>query len=280
MNQSNQKNLNFNDQQTENNPTLVEDKVEENPKDYPFKLRQKVDKLGSFSLNMLRSVVLCRLIGYGFLILFFLDLGAIFIPPNFLNPDWEFQTLGEVVERVAIPFLALLFIFYGGNYLRKTWEHFVLTTLSWLCLLAGVLFILAVPLGIINTIRIDTQATNAIMQQTNQKLEILQQVEKRLKDIKSKQEMQVLIGELTNNNAPLIESDQQLAQAKSNLAQFITNSRSQLNVQTKLTNNQRRKALLKQSVKWNLGALISGILFVITWQMTKWARQRADSMNN
>lgn len=276
MSQSNQENLNSNDQERENNQVLVEDQVQETLRDYPFKLTQKVDKLGSFSLNVLRSVVLCRLIGYGFLILFFLDLGAIFIPPNFLNPDWEFQTLGEVVERVAIPFLALLFIFYGGNYLRKAWEYFVLTTLSWLCLLAGVLLILAVPLGVINTIRIDTQATNAIMQQTNQKLEILQQVEKRLKNIKNGQEMQVLISQLTNNNAPPIENAQQLAEAKSNLAQFITNSRSQLNTQTKLTNNQRRKALLKQSVKWNLGALISGILFVITWQMTKWARQRVD----
>lgn len=276
MTQFNQENSHSNYLENQNTQNQIEDSIQEEQRDYQSKLRQKLDKLGNFSLNMLRSVVLFRLIGYGFLILFFLDLGAILIPPNFLNPQWEFQTLGEVVERVAIPLIALLLIFYGGNYLRKGWEYLVLTTLSWLCLVAGVLFILVIPLGVINTIRIDTQTTNAIEAQTRQKLEILQQVETKLKDVKNKQEMQVLMNQLSNNNAPPIENEQQLLQAKSNLAQFITNSRNQLNTQTKLTINQRKKALIKQSVKWNLGALISGILFIITWQMTKWSRQKVD----
>lgn len=265
MTQSNQENLNSN---------YLEN--QEDNQDSQSKLTQKVDKLGNFSLNILRSVVLFRLIGYGFLILFALDIAAIFIPPNFLNPEWEFQTLGEVVERVAIPFIALLLIFYGGNYLRKGWEYLVLTTLSWLCLVTGVLFILAVPLGIINSVRIDSLATTRITEQANQRLQLLQEVETRLNDVNNREEMQILMSQLSNNNAPPIENEQQLAEAKSNLGEFITNSRNQLNTQTELRNNQRRKALLKQSVKWNLGALISGILFIITWQMTKWSRQKVD----
>ena len=276
MTQSNQENLNSTFAENQKNHNQLENNIQDDNSDYQSKLTQKVDKLGNFSLNMLRSIVIWRLIGYGFLVLFALDLAAIFIPPNFLNPEWEFQTLGEVVERVAIPFIALLLIFYGGNYLRQGWEYLVLTTLSWLCLVTGILFILAVPLGIINTVRIDSQATTRITEQTNQRLEVLQQVETRLKDVTNKQEMQVLISQLSNNNAPPIENDQQLAETKSRLSEFITNSRNQLNTQTELANNQRKKALLKQSVKWNLGALISGILFIMTWQMTKWSRQKVD----
>lgn len=102
MTQFNQENI---------NPTYSD--YPEDNSDYQAKLTQKVDKLGNFSLNMLRSLVLWRLIGYGFLVLFALDVVAIVVPPNFLNPQWEFQILGEIVERVAIPFIALLLIFLG-----------------------------------------------------------------------------------------------------------------------------------------------------------------------
>lgn len=237
-------------------------------------LNQKVDKLGNFSLNILRATVLIRLVGYGFLILFALDLAAIFIPPQFLNPQWEYQTLGQVVERVAIPLLAYAFIFYGGNYLRQGWESLTLTILSWLSLLVGILFIIAVPLGIINTVRIDTQVNNAIEGSSSQRLEALQQVEDRLNQVTTPTEMQILIQQLTDRPAPPIESSEQLNQAKSDLSTFVTESRKQIQVQAAATKKQRRRALLKQSVKWNLGALISGGLFVTAWQMTGWGRRR------
>lgn len=240
--------------------------------DIQTKLNQKVDKLGIFSLNMLRSLGLWRLVGYGFLILFALDLAEIFIPPQLLNPEWEFQTLGNIVERVAIPFIALLLIFQGGNYLRKGWEFVALTSLSWLSLLVGILFLVSVPLGIINTIRIDKINTTKITNTTNQRLELLQEVETRLKNVQNKQDMEVLITQLNSGNAPIIENDQQLAQVKTNLNEFIKTSRNQLNNQTKMAVKQTKKSLFKRSVKWNLGALISGVLFIIIWQMTKWAR--------
>lgn len=247
--------------------------------DIQGKLNQKVDKLGTFSLNMLRSLGLWRLVGYAFLILFALDLAEILIPPQFLNPEWEFQTLGTIVERVAIPFIALILIFHGGNYLRKGWEFVALPSLSWLSLLVGILFLLFVPLGIINTIRIDTLTNKQITKATNQRLEVLKQVETRLKDVQNKQDMQVLISQLNSGNAPVIENDQQLTQVKTNLTEFIKNSRNQLNNQAEMARKQGKKSLLKRSVKWNLGALISGILFIMTWQMTKWARIR-ETINN
>jgi hypothetical protein len=240
--------------------------------DIQTKLNQKVEKIGNFSLNMLRSLGLWRLVGYAFLILFALDLAEIFIPPQFLNPEWEFKTLGNVVERVAIPFIALILIFHGGNYLRKGWEFIVLTGLSWLSLLVGILFLLSVPLGIINTVRIDTLTNTKITKGTTQRLEVLQQVESRLKDVQNKQDMEVLIRQLNSGNAPVIENDQQLTQVKTNLTEFIKNSRNQLNKQAEMARKQSKRSLLERSVKWNLGALISGVLFIMTWQMTKWAR--------
>jgi hypothetical protein len=268
MIESNQENLNSNTETVDTQTFDIEGK-----------LNQKVNKLGTFSLNMLRSLGLWRLVGYAFLVLFALDLAEIFIPPQLLNPEWEFQTVATIVERVAIPFIALILIFHGGNYLRKGWEFIALTSLSWLSLLVGILFLFSVPLGIMNTIRIDTLTNKQINNATNQRLEVLKQVETRLKDVQNKQDMQVLISELNSGNAPVIENDQQLNQAKTNLTEFIKNSRNQLNSQAEMASKQGRKSLLKRSVKMNLGALISGILFIMTWQMTKWARIR-ETINN
>jgi hypothetical protein len=44
--------------------------------------------------------------------------------------------------------------------------------------------------------------------------------------------------------------------------------------QAAATQKNQRLALLKRSVKWNLGALISGVLFIILWQGTSWARHK------
>lgn len=248
------------------------------PVNRTISLEKKVDKLGNFSLNMLRSIALWRLVGYVLLFLFVLDLAEIMIPPRFFNPQWEFQVLGQIVERVPIPFLAFILIFYGGKYLRKTWEYVFLTAASWLTLLIGILFILAVPLGIVNTIRIDKQTQATITEATNQRLEVLQQVETRLKDVQNREQMQVLIGQLNRGNAPVIENEEQLQQAQSNLKEFVETSRNQLDSRAKAAKKQRRRSLLKRSVKWNIGALVSGILFVITWNMTKWARTK-ETMN-
>ena len=235
-------------------------------------LNQKVDRLGNFSLNMLRSVALWRLSGYALLLLFLMDLAEIFIPPRFLNAQWEFEVFGQIVERVPIPLLSFILIFYGGKYLRKSWEYIFLTIASWLTVLIGVIFILAVPLGIINTIRIDTQTSDAINRQANGRLEVLQQVENRLGDVENAQQMQVLIAQLNRGNTPRIQNDQQLEQAKTSLRNLIEQNRTQINTNSKATIKQARRGLLKRSVKWNAGALVSGVLFISIWQMTKWAR--------
>jgi len=247
--------------------------------DIQNKLNQKVDKIGNFSLNMLRSIGIWRSVGYVFLLLFALDLAEILIPPQFLNPQWEFQVLSALVERIAIPFIALLLIFSGGNYLRKGWEFITLMSLSWISLFSGILFLLFVPLGIVNTIRIDALTNQQIEKENTQRLEVLQKVEIRLRDVQNSKDMQTLIGEINAGNAPIIENSQQLGEVKTKFKEFIDNSRVQTNKQAEIVRKQGRKALLKRSVKYNTGSLISGVLFIMIWQMTKWARVK-DKINN
>ena len=71
---------------------------------------------------------------------------------------------------------------------------------------------------------------------------------------------------------PEIKESQDLADSKQKLANFIAQTTKESINQLNQTYFQRRLELIKQSVKWNLGSLVSGILFVGIWYMTKWAR--------
>lgn len=241
--------------------------------DENVKLAQRIDKIANFSLNMLRSIKLYRIVGYCFLILFILDVIEIAFPPRFLNPQWEFQVMGAIVERVAIPLIALLLIFYGGTYLRSRIELTFLKVLSWSMLIAGIVFLLSVPLGIVNTVRIYRQSDRQISQQVEQRQTVLDQIDTRLNEIKTEAEMQQLIAQISNRaNVPQIENNDQVNQIKENLSQFIDTSKTRLEAQEKQTRKQQTRSLLKRSIKWNLGALISGFLFITAWNLTKWAR--------
>ena len=132
-------------------------------------LTQSIEDLWEFSFSQWQLMNLWRLSGYALLLLSLFDLVEKLIPLQLMNPVWEFQTLGEIVERVPLPLLGLVLVFYGENYRRVRGEIYLLKFLSWLALLLGVAFWLLIPLGVSNTIRIERQNQEQIVAQVDQK---------------------------------------------------------------------------------------------------------------
>lgn len=60
---------------------------------------------------MIQYVFLLRFIGYGLLILTLFDVIYIIVPPLFMNPAWELQTLGTLVEHTPVPLIGIGLIF-------------------------------------------------------------------------------------------------------------------------------------------------------------------------
>jgi hypothetical protein len=60
---------------------------------------------------------------------------------------------------------------------------------------------------------------------------------------------------------------------KNQLLSELTQAKQQLKKQAELNKSSTTLVLLKNSVKWNLGALISAVLFIIIWKETLWARK-------
>ena len=93
------------------------------------------------------SESLLHIIGYIFLIFAVLDYLIILIPPQFTNSVWEFQTMGQLVERSAIPLIGLVLVFYRPEQAVDRWELRLLKLISWLCLLIGIFYLMMLPLG-------------------------------------------------------------------------------------------------------------------------------------
>lgn len=225
-----------------------------------------LQELQQFSFSQLRSINLFRLLGYCLLVLALFDIVDLFVPPNFLNPAWEFQTIGALVERVPVTLIGLTLVFYGEDYSRGKLELPFLKFLSGLTLLLGILFILFIPLGITNTIRLNNQIAVQVTNQYNQQLSGVKQVEKQLSQATPEQ-----INQFIQNQGEALDSKTP-EELKNQVASRLTQGKEKLKTQAVETKSAQTRNLLKKSVKWNLGALISATFFITIWKLTKWAR--------
>lgn len=211
------------------------------------------------------SVAVFRTIGYGLLVLALFDLMAILIPLRLMNPLWQFQTMGALVERVAVPLLGLVLVFFGEEKFRLPIEQKLLKILPWLCLLVGVLFLLLIPLGVVNTLQVKAINSTQLNNQYDQQKAQFARVERQLNQIKD-QDLENFIksqGRTLDGQTP--------QQAKEQFLAKINRDKQQVQAQFEQAKAERRITLIKNSLKWNLGALVAGILFIYVWHLTRWA---------
>jgi len=232
-----------------------------------------IDQLWKFSAGLSKSIGVVRWVGYGLLILAFFDVVVILVPPVLMNPAWELNAIGQLVERVPVPLLGLALVFLGERDQRTRWEPLILNILSWLTLLVGIVFFLMVPLGIVNTIRLDRQNQQQVTR-LEQRQEQIQQQKEALGKVTTIEQMQSLIMD-SQGRTPQIQDAQQLAEFKEQLSTFLEQGETQIQ-QAQSQKKSQRSGVIEDSAKWNLGALVSGALFVSIWRLTGWAR-RSDS---
>lgn len=230
------------------------------------KLTSLVQELQGFAFTQQGSMTILRVVGYGLLVLAVFDVVEILTPPSFMNPVWEFQTLGGLVEHVPVPLIGMALVFYGEMYARNKREILILKGLSWLTLVFAIIFILLVPLGIIDSVRINKQTTAQIGIISEQQVSKAEQLEKNLNAATPQQIENFLKsrGQSLQNTSP--------EQAKSQLLTQVGKAEAEIKTKAETTESSQKLALLKSSVKWNLGALVSGTIFFMFWRLTSWAR--------
>ncbi len=212
------------------------------------------------------SPVLFRWAGYGLLILTLLDLATILLPPRLMDPVWEFETMGAVIERIPVPLLAIALIFFGELQFRSKWERPLIKVISWGTLIFGIFLLLMIPLGVNNTLRLNSQNITQIEAQYSQQMDQLTQFEQRLNQA-SPDEMKAFLesqGIALDGAATKTPKQEILSQ--------LSTIKARMQTQADTEKTSRRNTLMESSIKWNLSALISGFLFAYVWHLTRWAR--------
>jgi len=216
-----------------------------------------------------------RLVGYGLLLMALLDILFLLIPPQLMNPVWEFQTMGAIIERIPVTLLGIVLVYYGERSDRAPIERFILKWLSWLSLAAAILLFLMIPLSITDSFRIYYQQNAGVNAQVVSQIDTIQAFKDELKTANSVAEIGVILQKQANQkvNIPKSVNTQKL---KTDIFKSLEDNQANLRNQVRSFRSEKRLDLIKNCLKWNLGALIASILFFLIWKSTLWARLTTD----
>jgi hypothetical protein len=212
-----------------------------------------------------------RVVGYGLLLMAIVDLLFLLISPQLMNPLWEFQTIGAMIERIPLTLLGMVLIFYGERSDRAPIEAITLKVLSWVSLLAAIVLMLVIPLNISNSLRIYHQHNATANAQFVAQKQNIQQFREQLAAANSKDEIGAILEQQAKQavNIPDSVNTQKL---KTDILTNLQNNQDSITSQAEAFRAEKRALLFKQCLKWNLGALISSIMFLMIWKSTRWSR--------
>ena len=213
---------------------------------------------------MTSFLVLFRFVGYGLLLLTLFDVVSAVIPPQFSSPGWQFQTAGGFVERSAVPLIGFILVFYDNHEARKKRELIVLRILSWIALLSGVFYFALVVVFFITPPTLNDISQKQVTAQYEPRIAQAKQIQTQL----SKAEPAQIEALMKNNRV----TGTTVEMFKSKVMQEAVTAEKNLTTQADLTNSSQRMALFKNAIKWGLGALVTGVIFVRIWAGTAWAR--------
>lgn len=221
--------------------------------------------------RQLFSSEILRLVGYGLLILALVDLLFLLIPPQLMNPVWEFETMGAIIERIPVSLLGIVLVYYGERSDRAPIELPILRWLSRLCLVIAIILLLMIPLSITNSFRIYYQHSARVNSSVVSQIDAMQKFQDSLKSVDSPREIGAILQQQAKQKIELsnsVDTDR----LKADIINKLQKNQQELRNSSQAVRSQKRSALLKNCFRWNLGALVSSILFFSLWKSTLWAR--------
>ncbi len=203
------------------------------------------------------AVTLLPLMGYIILGLILIDYIALLVQPQFFNPNWEYQTMGKIVETIWAPIIGFALIFYRRE--GNTIDPKELRLLSWIsrfALLLGILYLFMVPLLVVNTVRIHELNRAGLIVQFDNNENQLEGVQEQL-DRASEEQIR--------RRFPNKNREEVLAQFQDEVKNFKEQA---------LDNYEAQVGdLITLTVKWCLGAILGATSLILIWRYTFWARQ-------
>ncbi|MEM8676162.1 MAG: HpsJ family protein [Cyanobacteria bacterium P01_G01_bin.67] len=218
-------------------------------------------------IDLSNSVITLRIIGYGLITLWLLDLLPVLYPLQPLEPLWGFQVFGQLVERVGVLLISLGLIFIGEEQKRWRWEFVLLKITLGITLTAAWAYFLLVPLAIGNTVRIDRLNRQQIAAEAQENIIQLKNYQSEIDASSNPSFIREFIVQAGESDGDV---DLSLADSKQRANFMIKNRIKELKLESSSMIKQRRIDLIKRSLKWNIGALLSGTFLLLIWANNSW----------
>ena len=208
-----------------------------------------------------------RVVGYILVLLAILDAVVSLVPPEFMNPNWEFATIGQFVERSPVSLIGLALIFYRGKQLRGGLERPLLKPLCLLSVCVGTLYCLSVPLTLGDGVRLQQQAAVQAEQAKVQQIAKLKTLKASLGKASTEQLQNVANG-LEAQKAPSLPTAE--GDLRTELLSRIDAAKDTVLEQSSTSAQKERFELRKTVAKWVIGAVLAGIGFIylgyVSWK--------------
>jgi len=220
---------------------------------------------------------LIPLIGYGFLGLWLFDQIGLIFPLKIAEPAWIVETLGQVSERIPTVWIGLLLVFFRRQGYTRKWEVGILKFLSWLSLVLAIIYLLMTPMLIGNTVRvyrlIDTQIEAKSSQQ-------VQKLKSAMDQIKQTKEQDISTYLQYRNNQQINTQGLTPSQFKESLLLQADKNLSELQANTQSFKDSQLGDLIKKTIKWTFGNLVSALICFWIWYRTGWTRIKNLELDN
>lgn len=212
---------------------------------------------------------LARVVGYGLLLLSFVDFLYVLFPMEIMDPVWEYQFTGDLIKLVPVPLLALVLVFWGDSEERQDIEWPIVWFLSWLTLIFSLILFLLLPLTAANTLRIHRFNTEQIESQVSQERQQLEANRTQIEAATTEQLASLIPTPDAENPTPALSPEDARAQILDNIEQAKT----QADERAEQARNNVTSNLIKNSLKLLLEGAMGSFLFLYTWLVTRWARR-------
>ena len=215
------------------------------------------------SLSWMRSL---RLGGGVLLGLFLLDLVETMVPVRWMDPAWELQVMGAIIERSPVPLLGFLLFFYGDDLLRSWLGRWMARGLSWLALVFGLALLLMLPLLVADTSRLIDQMQERINSQLQQQVSQSSQLESGL-EVAPAEALSDILARLGRSGEGQTE-----AEIRGTLAAELKKVQEDSVARARQVFQDQRFGLMKRSWKWGVQAVLFACALLYVWRQSAWAR--------
>ena len=209
--------------------------------------------------NRKQIFALClRLLGYGLLLISAVNLVCWF--PLSFDPLQEFQAAGAVIERIPVTLLGMVLVCYCGRGDRYRVEAAVTPILPWFSLFLAIFLLTLIPLNVVNSLRVYSQSN--ISENTQFVVRDIHQFKQQLELANSRAELSAILQQQLKQpvELPKLINTQKL---KQDIITTLRNEKELTISQSLAFREQKRSMLFKKCLRWNIGALIAAIWFIL-----------------